>query len=314
MSEQLFIRTRGRIQGPLSLDQIQNLVRRGQFGRLHEVSEDGIQWVRASNYPHLFVKTAQADSGGTTTVERTSGSAVDQKVVEEASYAVSDGARPTAPGKRSAAGSDKSWYYATDSDEQVGPITQADLFDLVRIGRVTEATRVWSDGLADWQPLREVAELASVLLSSRTPTVGNLRSSADSGRIPQLSQSGFRSLIMTRPWVVFLSILMWLLVAAYIVGAIILFIQAGKQESSSLLIEAIVASISTCLVAVQAALMLRYANRINTLVIERTTESLERALHAQLYIWRFWGISCVAVTLAGLLLIAFLMIFGAVAA
>lgn len=310
MSEQLFIRMRGRIQGPLSLDQIQNLVRRGQFGRLHEVSDDGMQWVRASNYPQLFVKTAAPESSGATPTERSNSPAGNRNVTQETSYAIADGAQPTVSGSHPAAEGGKLWYYATETDEQVGPIDQADLIDLVRVGKVAEATRVWSQGLADWQPLCEVAELASVLFPARSLRAGSARAS-EAGRVPQLSQEGFRTLVMTRPWVFFLSLLLWLFVAASLVGTIVLFIQAGKLESSFLLTQAIAASVSTGLYAALAALLLAFANRINTLVIERTQESLDRVLLAQCHIWRFLGIATAACIIAGLLLAAFLMILGA---
>ena len=43
------------------------------------------------------------------------------------------------------------WYYATGG-QQVGPITDADLEQLVHAGTVTSETLVWHEGLTDWQP------------------------------------------------------------------------------------------------------------------------------------------------------------------
>lgn len=309
MSEQLFIRTRGRIQGPLTLDQIQNLVRRGQFGRLHEVSEDGIQWVRASNYPHLFVKVAVAESGGAAIAERASSPGAERKLVEDASYAVSDGVRPAAPGTRPAAGSGKSWYYATETDEQIGPITQADLFDLVRIGKVTEATRVWSEGLADWQPLREVADLAGVLAAAGNAAIGDLRMPANvSGRQRQFSQDGLRALLMTRPWVFLLSIVSWLLVAGCLFLAVFSFIEAGKWQDRTYLIGGIYQSILTALFSVLAAFLMAYSNRIGNLVLDNSAAAIEHAIYAQLRVWRFIGISTAASIVVTLGIGAFLVL------
>lgn len=47
------------------------------------------------------------------------------------------------------------WYYALDG-EQKGPVSAEDFERLVEAGVVTPATRVWSEGMADWQTLAEV--------------------------------------------------------------------------------------------------------------------------------------------------------------
>ena len=44
-----------------------------------------------------------------------------------------------------------SWYYATGG-QQVGPITDAELEQLVRAGTITADTLVWREGMTDWQP------------------------------------------------------------------------------------------------------------------------------------------------------------------
>lgn len=47
------------------------------------------------------------------------------------------------------------WYYALDG-EQKGPVSAEDFERLVEAGVVTPATRVWSEGMADWQTLAKV--------------------------------------------------------------------------------------------------------------------------------------------------------------
>ena len=55
MDTQLYLRVRGRVLGPYDQEKLQSLVRRGQLSRMHEVSTDGANWVRASTYAELFV-------------------------------------------------------------------------------------------------------------------------------------------------------------------------------------------------------------------------------------------------------------------
>ncbi len=50
------------------------------------------------------------------------------------------------------------WYYALDG-EQKGPVSAEDFERLVDAGVVTPATRVWSEGMANWQTLAEVRPL-----------------------------------------------------------------------------------------------------------------------------------------------------------
>ncbi len=50
------------------------------------------------------------------------------------------------------------WYYA-EADQQRGPVTQEDFENLVRVGTVRQDTLVWREGMANWQPYREVASV-----------------------------------------------------------------------------------------------------------------------------------------------------------
>ncbi|MEP6662718.1 MAG: RDD family protein [Verrucomicrobiota bacterium] len=43
------------------------------------------------------------------------------------------------------------WYYA-QGDQQLGPVSEADFENLVRSGIIHSETRVWHEGMADWQP------------------------------------------------------------------------------------------------------------------------------------------------------------------
>ena len=43
------------------------------------------------------------------------------------------------------------WYYA-DEGVQVGPLTEQEFEDLVRLGKIDDQTVVWHDGLSEWQP------------------------------------------------------------------------------------------------------------------------------------------------------------------
>ena len=46
------------------------------------------------------------------------------------------------------------WYYALGT-QQSGPVSDSQLDELLRSGKIAEATLVWREGMADWQPLRQ---------------------------------------------------------------------------------------------------------------------------------------------------------------
>lgn len=57
-----YVRTRGRVQGPLSAEKLKLLRSRGQFGRASEVSLDGLLWSPTSAFPELFEREPAATS------------------------------------------------------------------------------------------------------------------------------------------------------------------------------------------------------------------------------------------------------------
>jgi len=51
------------------------------------------------------------------------------------------------------------WYYL-EEDQQRGPVMDADLEALRRDGKINSETLVWREGMANWQPFREVQPAA----------------------------------------------------------------------------------------------------------------------------------------------------------
>lgn len=51
------------------------------------------------------------------------------------------------------------WFYAANG-QQVGPIAETQLEELRRLGAINDATLVWREGLAGWQPLSSVRAAA----------------------------------------------------------------------------------------------------------------------------------------------------------
>ncbi|CAM9994295.1 unnamed protein product, partial [Phaeothamnion confervicola] len=68
------------------------------------------------------------------------------------------------------------WYYVDSSNAQSGPVSPADLGRLYASTTVTNATLVWKDGLAGWEPLSSVgslyAQVKAAIAGPPVPTRG----------------------------------------------------------------------------------------------------------------------------------------------
>ncbi|MBC8290031.1 MAG: DUF4339 domain-containing protein [Planctomycetes bacterium] len=156
MSEELpplYTRVRGQVQGPFTFKQLRSLVLRGRVSRHNELSEDGVEWIRASEFPDLFqsrvsakVRTAQPELQPQPEPQLQLAPAeaeADELVVEQ----------PTAD-------DGTVWHYEIGSDQH-GPISKPELLELIRSGQLQPESCVWTPGWPDWAPVESVADLAA---------------------------------------------------------------------------------------------------------------------------------------------------------
>jgi len=67
-----------------------------------------------------------------------------------------------APAAAAPAADQGGWHVVVDG-EQVGPITEAEVKDRLRQGKINSDTLVWKEGFADWMQLSTVPELTAIL-------------------------------------------------------------------------------------------------------------------------------------------------------
>jgi hypothetical protein len=158
-----YIRIRGRVQGPFDSQTLQTMARRGRFARLHEVSQDGLEWFRASEFPELFPERAK----------RKDRSRASESTNEETSSFVAEDERTESPepeeqtthliplAESRLVGNEESvWYYAV-GDREFGPITLSQIRSLLGSGAISPETYVRSRDLQDWTPAHNVPQLSS---------------------------------------------------------------------------------------------------------------------------------------------------------
>jgi RsiW-degrading membrane proteinase PrsW (M82 family) len=147
MAEHWFYVTDGAQGGPVDSAALPGLVLQGKLKAASLLWREGLEdWQVASELqPSLFVVPGMPPSGG---VLKTSPAA--------------------APAVVSVASGSAGWFYLA-AGEQKGPLASAGLAELGRAGTLTRDTLVWREGLAGWQPVSHVAELAALLPATSPP-------------------------------------------------------------------------------------------------------------------------------------------------
>jgi len=184
--EQIYIRFKGKTLGPLGPEKVHQLVKRGQVTRMHELSSDGVSWLRAEKFGEFFPQKQRNES------------LIPKAAKEDDAPAATISA---APDQKNQIPENGEWYVNIHAENR-GPLSKSAVNGLIDEGLVTAESFVWRPGLNDWQ----VAELMFPDRFRRVPVnthhAAGLAKSASSGAsdpIPDL-------LSAPRGWVLFLSI------------------------------------------------------------------------------------------------------------
>lgn len=123
-----YLRSGGRILGPLSMAQIESLQARGRLNSNFEISKNKRTWEPIDSFLNELEEVSPASQSAKSSVE-------------------------------------SKWYYV-DDQRQIGPLSLSELQELNRNGRLPPHCLVWKEGLPDWLPIEEVPEVT--LSASRT--------------------------------------------------------------------------------------------------------------------------------------------------
>lgn len=151
------------------------------------------------------------------------------------------------------------WYYALD-DEPQGPVPTFDLLERIANRRLSRESLVWKDGMADWRPAHEIAELVSLLpppLPGGPPDalhhpVREMPHSAPVISQPQdpvaATDSAPANETETHPWQRWFARVVDIYLFAFVLGIVVLFLGTGLPGNDFLLGLAILA----CWIPVEA--------------------------------------------------------------
>lgn len=150
MGNTYYVRVRGRVLGPYTLDAVNQMARKAQIGRSHEASLDGESWRPAAEFPEIFERPAVPVG---TFVPASSGGA---------------DATPSAGPFREpdAATAGVMWHFTKRGEQQPSPVPQAMLVNLIASGEVGPDDHVWCATMSTWDVVSRVPQLAAFALPS----------------------------------------------------------------------------------------------------------------------------------------------------
>lgn len=189
LAEAYYIRLGGKVQGPFGIAELHRLAKRGRFSRLWEVSEDGITWHRASEFPELFPTPTRLaahrpprkhPSSESEPINGDPGSGESPSLADEEGYQIKT---ELPEQKETASSTEPLWYYSLDGQEQT-PVVFSTLQQLASTGQITPNDFVWTNTMAEWVEARYVAGLAP---ESDIAAVGTVQS----GKVAPMAVASF---------------------------------------------------------------------------------------------------------------------------
>lgn len=166
--------------------------------------------------------------------------------------------------------------------------------------------------------------MESPLANPYSTPAANLYGSPASGAADSVSPSTIAVLAATKPWVRFMSVLMWIGVAFMLLAAVgmgvVSVMGLAKQAKPSpfggaeFVVLAVIYGVMAFIYIYPALKLWKYANRIGSLRATHTVTDLDAALNEQRSFWKFIGIMTILLLSLYIIAIIGFVAFGAAAA
>jgi len=311
--DNIYVRFKGKTLGPLTHQKIQDLARRGQITRMHDLSSDGMSWVKAEEFGDIFSSS------------RTVKTATLQPTIATASPAggyraeIADSGFGQASPRPNEAPDQTVQWYAHVGGENRGPMDAAAIKSLINAAQIDRETLIWRPGFDDWKPAGDCLPD-----SFPQPTFAQPESFVGSASISQaarpisanLDRNLYYELQRPRPWALLvagLAALFGLLHAIYwivvmIVGSNLPFLGSAK------VIMGLTGLAVSGIVLMGAYLTYSYADSLKDIAIHREEYRAVEAARRLAALWKFIGIGVLSLilTIVGGTLIVYVLAAGVV--
>lgn len=288
MADTMYIRLRGRVLGPFDDEKLRALARRGQLGRLHQLSADGVNWLPASSYPDLFVSSDRRTAGAVQTT-------VSSDLERAASTQVPQAGEVRSPAARAAAPDDRPWHYELDGQEK-GPVSRSVLMDLIASGRLKSTNQVWAEGMPSWALASQVPDFVHLFAAHQSHA-----GKEPGGTAAELPADLCRVVVESRPWVMTIAIIMLVYSITLLASGFLLLITGANQRVPFVVLMGVNNLLASVVVGVAGYMLLVYAGRIAPLRYNKAPIILEKALQLLRVFWLYVAMVMLVVTALTLL-------------
>ena len=282
MDTQLYLRVRGRVLGPYDQEKLQSLVRRGQLSRMHEVSTDGAQWVRASTYSELF---AGAPVKLATPEMQIPAPPPAQQPASDLSIPFAEDAvlqTPASPKTAPSAATGWGWYYK-DLGAEHGPVDESVLRQKLVSGQLGSETLVWNDSMTQWTAASQTPGLIPLPAKNRGTHGGRQRPQGSEDDMEGL----YRAARASRPWALLLAITAFVYAGLCILLGFWVLVKGAEKGFPPLVAMGLFEIVSGVVAAAGGILLLSYASRLASLAYSHACKVLESAMDRLKTFWIF---------------------------
>tara|TARA_R110002073_G_scaffold73085_7_gene178788 strand:+ start:5421 stop:6380 length:960 start_codon:yes stop_codon:yes gene_type:complete len=286
----IYVRFKGKTLGPLTDTKVRDLVRRGQITRMHELSSDGLAWLRAEEFSDFF---QSRNSGNVQTIAVTQQATADSQSLPVASPKTSTSA--PIPGQMPEDG--VQWYAHVNGENQ-GPLNSQTLSQWIGTGDVQRDTLLWRAGYDEWRPANACLPEHFASTSQASPGPGYqpvVQAVSVVGNSSSVPADVCERFLSHRTWVLLLSVFVLVasglsviyFVTAMVVGAGANWLPGGGSGS---VIYGLSGLISCGVYIAGAVLLLNYAASLKSLSRHRDIVHLNLAAQKLNTFWKYCAI------------------------
>ena len=291
MSEQFFVRIRGRVHGPFDGKKVKMMVQNGQLSRIHQISTDGQDWQKASSFPEFFESVVDVEP------------IVLQEAAQIANYA--SATSQTTVIENSGSNETQEWYYSSN-EKQFGPISFSQLTQIASVGTIQANDLVWCDKFTDWQRASSVEGLFGDPSTAQQPeenqpaTYSEPQADSTDNTLPQsetlgggIDRESLSTMSKSRGWIYLSSVIFVLIGLASIIGGFLCSILGAQARNYSMIAQGVLLVLFAGMMFFGAFFMIRIALMIGRCVRVPSYGNLNSMLRSSRSFWVFASIGTI---------------------
>lgn len=295
--DKIYVRFRGRTLGPLTSEKVHGLVKRGQITRMHELSADGLSWLKAEEFGDFF-QSPTATSTVSVAVDLSSDPLAETDAIDEAFDAAGELPMNTVANP----GFVDEWYAHVNGENQ-GPVSFVQMKQWKQSGAIHGHTLTWRSGLDSWQAAEEALPGLFPKHGIRSPNSSTQSPGNESHQGDALGQIA-HDLNRRRGWTFFIAVVIIVFSSLQIIGQIVVAIAAGNQNNAATaIIGAIIGIVFGATTMTMGVMLIQYCNELRQFELQPTSTNCQNAIKRLNAFWVFTGIACL-VTMTCIIVVA----------